>query len=232
MIGLMLGIAVTAGLLLVFSSQAIANQLFGPAVPDVVGWKPQAHSLGYNNASLLGVPLTLFASSSTGETLGPQLDSNGHYVPSYESGRVMLSLYGGRFPNGTSVWVVTATNMGTTDVMIWGLDIFGNNPAFPLVGSVQSEIIGCAHGHTELAINSTGYPDGTTVNQTVTYTVNCGNPALLDPLTLSPGKSFSGYIVGSFTAGTVPLNFFSAGAGYTLSGSKQGYQIQVQQPQS
>lgn len=216
--------------LLAISSQVIANQLTGAVSTDFVGLKPVAHGLGYNNASVLGIPLNRLASGSRGETLGPQLDSQGHYVPSYEDGRILLVLYSGKFPNGTSVSAVTVTNLGTTDVTISSLDLFGDNPSSPLAGSVQSEIIGCAHSYTQPGLNTTSFQNGTTIVQTVTYTISCGNPALYDALTLRPGQSFSGYIIGNFFAGPISINTFSAGVEYTSIGSDRGYVIQVKQP--
>jgi hypothetical protein len=109
------------------------------------------------------------------------------------------------------------------------LDIYGWNHDFPLAGSLQAEIIGCTHGYTYTGGVVTGYPNGTTISSAATFTVLCGTVAAFSPLSLKPGESFSAYISGNLTTGSVQATNFSSGLSYAFDETPYGWGIQVGQ---
>jgi hypothetical protein len=181
------------------------------------------------DASSLGIPLSRLGFNDTGSAPGREVNSAGIPIEVYDSGHLSLALYAGRFSNGTAVVVVTLKNVGAQNVTIDQLGIGGWNHDFPLAGPLQVDIIGCTHGYTYTGVVVTGYPNGTTISSISTFTVLCGTIAAFSPWSLKLGESFSAYILGNLTTGSVQMRNFSAGLSYAFDETPYGWGIQVGQ---
>ncbi len=194
----------------------------------LVALEPKACSLGRQSSSALGIPLKVVSSSSTGITRGPD-DSRGLPTTILDSGHVKLTISEGAFPNDTMVIALTATNIGNENVSFWSMDISGQGQNGTAVVSMDSMIVGCTHGYSYLGNVTTGYPNGTTVVTTQTFTVLCGSLAVVQgPIQLKPGESYTGYVVGPFRAGGVDVSEVGGGVNYSFTGSQSGFVVNLQ----
>ena len=192
--------------------------------------KPHVFGLGNANASALGLPLQRLGFNVTGEEIG-HAEPPGTPVITYDADHVEFALYKGQYSDGAAaVYIAAVKNVGTVDVTVGQMGIYGYIPNLPVPTSwdvLQAEIVGCAHGYTFNGTVETGYPNGTTIITTKEFTVECGTPAAFDPLVLKPGESFSAYIVSSFGAGDPSVVMFSATVSYYYTGVPHQFTITV-----
>ncbi len=208
-------------------TQSVSSSLPKTA-PNPIVVKPTVRVLGKQNASALGLPLIAIGKDFKGNAPSRQTSSAGIPVEVYDSGHMELALYRGTFSNGTLVYIVAFSNIGQQNVTVDQLGIAAQNSTAPLGGVLQAFIVGCAHNPTFIETEGTVYPNGTTTETSLTATINCGTPALLDPFTLGPGESFSAYIAGNnFLAGNLPLTDFASGASYSVAGIPYEWDISV-----
>lgn len=136
-----------------------------------------------------GVRLTTIASSDQSDTVDRQ---GGVPKSKIEAGRATLELKHGVSQNGNDVIAATITNSGKDTIYLINLRMFGQTPekmepliAYVVDASYSPEVFG-----------------------------KIPKPAIVEPVELAPGQSYSGYVVGKWNISNQPINSFSAGATY------------------
>ncbi|HYL67010.1 MAG TPA: hypothetical protein VEU72_07645 [Nitrosopumilaceae archaeon] len=232
-------LAFTLPVLLIFAmfplyhiTQVQSNEPTNTDVMNMVGkmMHPYVTVLGAQNASTINIPLTKVGSSSTGEAVTTKTGSSFPQVIQ-DNNHLMLTLYEGKFANGTSVLALTSTNSGSEKLTINQMSVDGSIPGYDKTNStiniLQADVIGCTNDFAFVENVNTIYQNGTSKSHPETMKYICQNPAPVGSVTLESGQSFTAYIKGNFVAANIPISIFNGNAGYIVEGTNHLFFVRV-----
>ncbi len=176
--------------------------------------------------------LKLIASVTKGIGLSPTPPSSSSNAASvYDSNHFSLALYRDAFPNGTLVILVKVTNIGSQEVALSQLNIWGQNDTNPNT-VFASYVVGCTTNTTQ-PDTITQVSNGVTTFISTTATIDCGNLASTQSFVMKPGQTFSALISSNnnFVASNgFSINDFSASASYSVTGIQGEFVMNTEQP--
>jgi plastocyanin len=159
---------------------------------------PQATTIIGKVSTIQETKLKTIASSEESETIDR---STGISKSKFESGSALLELHHGIAPDGNDIIAATITNNGVETFYLGNLVIFGQTSekieplnAYLVDGSYSPEFFG-----------------------------NIPKPAVVSPVLIAPGDSYSGFISGKWNVANQPVESFSVGAVYTYDIGSTGF---------
>lgn len=182
-----------------YSTTAIAQiTTLGQTANSVAKMYPQATPMPHRATSVNGVNLTTIASSDLDVTIDR---TNGESKPKTESGTTTLELQYGVDHDGNDIVATSMTNNGKNTIYITSLILFGQTSegmeplnAYVIDASYSPEVFG-----------------------------DIPQPAIVKPVTIAPGQSYSGYVIGKWNASGQPITSFSVGAVYVYDINAKGF---------
>ncbi|MDE1766456.1 MAG: hypothetical protein KGI27_09345 [Thaumarchaeota archaeon] len=217
-------LVILSGLSLYHPSQVQSKEPTNEEIMNMMGKMitPSVNVVG--SLGELGVPLTEVRSSDDGEAISSNVGSTFPQVI-HDNSHLKLTLYEGKYPNGTRVIAITATNIGTQQLVLDRLYIGGSIPGYGKANStinvLQAHTVGCTTDFNFVENVKKIYPNGTSTLHPETMKYICQNPSVLGNTTLNPGQSLNAYIKGTFVASNMPINIFGADAGYIVEGTNR-----------
>lgn len=159
---------------------------------------PQSIPATGNLTNVNGINMAKIASSDQSVTIDRQ---TGVSKSKIETGRATLELKHGVTQSSDHIVAATVTNNGKNTIYLNSLIMFGQTSegmeplnAYVVDASYSPEVFG-----------------------------DIPKPAVVKPVAITPGQSYSGYIVGKWSMSNLPIQSFSVAAVYVYDINAQGY---------
>ena len=129
-------LVILSGLSLYNPAQVQSNEPTNEQVMSMVGKMISPPVTVIGSLGGLGVPLTEIRSSDVGEAISSNAGSTFPQVI-HDKGHLKLTLYDGKYPNGTRIVAISATNIGTQLLTLNQMYLAGSIPGY---GNANSTI--------------------------------------------------------------------------------------------